>query len=126
MGMDTIDMLLSKANSRDFRYQLEKQKGKYYEIAEEAARELHGFRELPLENGVIAKLSMWGSVQMSAMNPKKTDRIAEMLINGSTEGIIEITKYINNAQGVSSVSEHVANRLIGIERENIKLMQNYL
>lgn len=125
-GIDAIALLLPKTHSDNFKQLLTQQQNKYYEIANEAYMQLCGYRELPPEGGVFSKLGMWTSVQMNTVNTKKTDRMAEVMINGSTEGIIEMTKIINSSTNADRHSRDLASRLVSAEQDNIRLMQSYL
>ena len=98
----------------------------YYEIAKDASGELTRYRELPPESGVFSRLGVWSSVQMNVINRQKTDRMAEVLINGSTEGIIEMMRITNRLREAEPGAVALANRLMAAEQKNILLMQKYL
>lgn len=125
-GMDAIGLLMSKIQTTGFGNLLSEQKAKYYEIAREAALQLGGYQELPPEGGVFSRLGMWSSVQMNIVNSKRTDRMAEVMINGSTEGMIEMRRLINRFRNADPRTLALANRLVDAEQENITLMQHYL
>ena len=125
-AVDAIGTLLPKTSSEDFASSLRRQMEEYRKIADDAAMQLRGFRELPEESGVFSKLGMWTGVQMSTLVNKSTDHMAEIMINGSTMGVIEMTKYLNANPDVSSFALDLARRLVAAEQDNIDVMRRYL
>ena len=125
-GTDAISLIINKTYSNNFKSVLSKQREIYYEIANEASMLLQGYRELPSDTGIFLKLGIWASVQMNTVASNKIDRMAEVLINASTEGIIEIMKILHINKNADSRAISLANRLICAEQDNIKLMQKYL
>lgn len=125
-AVDAIGTLLTKTGAMDFAADLQQQVEEYRAIAEEAAEQLRGFRELPEESSVFSKLGMWAGVQMSTLVNKSTDHMAEIMINGSTMGVIEMTKYLNANPDVSSFAQQLAQRLVAVEQRNIDMMRQYL
>lgn len=125
-GIDAISMLADKTHSDNFKAALSAQRQKYYEIASEASTLLSGYMALPSDSSVLSRFGMWTSVMMNTFVPQKSDRMAEVLINGSTEGIIEIMKILNSSKNADKRAVDLANRLIAAEQENIRSMQCYL
>ncbi len=65
---------------------------------------------------------------MNTMVDSSTPKIAEMMINGSTMGVINLKKRIGQAQteGVSQDVVKIANDIMAFEEDNINKMKNYL
>lgn len=125
-AMDAIGILIPKTNSMTFRASLQQQQEEYHQLADEASMQLQGFRELPNENSVFSKLGMWTSVQMSTITNQNTEHFAELMINGSTMGIIEMTQLLNHTDGIDPHAKDLAERLLETEHNNIELMKSYL
>lgn len=125
-AMDAISVLIPKAQASDFRTSLENQLEEYHNIADEATMQLHGFRELPDDVSVFTKLGMWSAVQMNTITNQNTDHMAEIMINGSTMGIIDMTKYMKNNHDISPYVTDLASRLIKTEQKNIEVMKQFL
>lgn len=126
IAADAINVLLSKTQSAEFKNVLKQQYNKYQNIANAAANELYGYRLLPPENDFITKAGMWSAVSLATITNQTSGHMAEILINGSTLGIIEITRLVNSNVNVSPSARNIADQLIETDRNNINIMQNYL
>lgn len=125
-AMDAISILIPKARDSDFKNILEYQLNEYHLIADEAMMQLQGFRELPDDTDVFTKLGMWTAVRMNTVTNSNTDHIAEIMINGSTAGMVDMTRYIRTHPDCDVYSVELANRLISTEEKNIQYMRAYL
>lgn len=125
-AMDAIGVLIPKAHTTEFRSSLEQQLQEYHNIADEAAMQLHGFQELPDDTSVFTKLGMWSAVQMNTITNQSTDHMAEIMINGSTMGIIDMTKYLKSHSDISEYTVDLANKLVKTEQNNIEVMKQFL
>ena len=126
IAMDAINLLLDKTYSSDFKNILQTQYNNYYSIAEQTAEELYGYRCLPAENDFIDKIGMWSAVSMGTLTNQNTEHMAEILINGSTMGVIDMTKMIHSNNNASSPAKNIAQKLIDADQNNIEIMRNYL
>lgn len=125
-AMDAISILIPKTKDPDFKNILEYQLNEYHSIADEAAMQLRGFRELPNDGDVFTKIGMWTAVKMNTVTNSNTDHMAEIMINGSTAGIVDMTRYIRTHPDCDVYSSELADRLISTEENNIKYMRGYL
>lgn len=125
-GLDALAILMSRYENNETVSLLKAQQDKYYSVANEASMQLSGYRELPPEGGVFAKLGMWASLEMNIVNTRHADRMAETLINASMEGVIELTRMTHILKDANDYSKDLASRMILTEQENIKLMQQLL
>lgn len=125
-AIDAIQVLLAKSTSAHFTDSLRSQVSQYHEIADEAAMQLRGFRELPADNPIFERIGMWASVQMSTVTNKNPGHMAEIMINGSTMGVIEMTKYLHANHNVDPAARALAHKLISTEQHNINMMKNFL
>ncbi len=125
-AIDAIDMLREKTHSDNFSLSLEEQKREYHKIADEANLQLAKMGALPPESGFISRLQTKGTIWLNSINSQKTNRIAEVLINGSMSGIIQMSKMQNVLKNADAFSMELASRLISTERKTIELMQRFL
>lgn len=123
---EAISVLIPKTHSHHFHKALKMQLEEYHDIAEQAAMQLHGFRELPDDASVFTKLGMWSAVQMNTITNTNTDHMAEIMINGSTMGIIDMTKTLRSNTDISPYAVELGQKLIKTEQNNIELMKQYL
>lgn len=125
-GTEAIAAMMDKTHSDSFKTVLSEQKEKYYEIANEANILLGGYRELPSDSGIFARFGMWTSLQMNTVYANRAEKMAEVMINGSTEGMIDIMKTLNISRNADERAAALARRLVAAEQENIRIMQRYL
>ncbi|MCX7714528.1 MAG: hypothetical protein N2171_02205 [Clostridia bacterium] len=125
-AVDAINILISKSRASNFHDDLERQQREYYNIADEAAAQLHKFRVLPDEANMFTKLGMWSAVQMNTLTNQNSNHMAEIMINGSTMGVIDMTRSLKLYPDVDAHAADLANKLIKTEQNNIEIMKNYL
>lgn len=125
-AMDAISMLMSKTDSAEFRESLKAQLDEYHDIADQAVMQLYGYRELPEDMDVFTKLGLWSSVQMNTVTNKNVDHMAEIMISGSTMGIIDMTRFVRSDKDIDGYAVELGNRLIDVEQKNIDIMRRFL
>lgn len=125
-AMDAISILLSKTDSPEFRQSLQGQLDSYRDIAEQSVMQLSGFRELPDDSDVFSKLGLWSAVQINTFTNKNVDHMAEIMISGSTMGIIDMTRFVHSDRDIDVYAVELGNRLIDVEQKNIDIMRSFL
>lgn len=125
-AMDAIESLLPKTHDHQFRSVLSAQRNEYHDIAQQAATQLLSFHELPDDVSVFAKLEVWSAVQMNTLTNTSSDHMAEIMINGSTTGMIDMTRILRSKSNLSPHAVELGQRLIQTEQKNIELMTAYL
>ena len=122
-GAETINVLLLKMRSEDFKILLLAQKEKYLKIANEAAELLAGYRTLPTDVGFAAKIGLWTAMEMNTSG--RADRAAETIIDACTSGIIEIAKLLNSGN-FDVKTKDLAERLVDTEQKSMYFAQSFL
>ncbi len=125
-AIEAMEILISKSDSPDFTASLQVQLDEYHDIADQAIMQLSGFRELPDDNDVFTKLGLWSSVQLNTITNKNVDHMAEILISGSTMGLIDMTRFVRSDKDIDKYAIELGNRLIATEQKNIEIMRNFL
>jgi len=69
---------------------------------------------------------LWMGVQMNTLLDKTSSHMAEMLIQGSSMGMIDNTKTLNTHKNLSPKVEKLTRRLNEIEENNVEAMKRYL
>ena len=78
------------------------------------------------ETGVLAKIPAEVTMNVTTMMDNSNTKIAEMMINGSTMGIIEITRKIRRTPCADADSSKIANDVVAFEENNIAKMKTFL
>ena len=69
---------------------------------------------------------LWGSIQMNTLLDSSEQHIAEMMINGTTMGIIDITKKLNELEQPKAKEKEIAEEFIENSQAYIDMWKNYL
>ncbi|MCR1961517.1 hypothetical protein SAMN04489758_16711 [Thomasclavelia cocleata] len=96
MGVETIDQLEKIVEDKDFkRYLKEKYEG-YCKIHKDAKEKLnsHGYDEKGISS--FEKLRTYLMINMQTLTDKSTTHIAEMMMIGSTMGIVSAIRNLND------------------------------
>lgn len=127
MGIDTLKQLLEISKDENFNKYLRGQGRGYLELHKKAKEFLH-------ENGtdekgltMLEKIKTYWMVNMQTIKDKSASHIAEMLITGSTMGINEAVKKINQYEGsVKKEYLDLMRRLQKFEEGNIERLKEFL
>lgn len=138
MGGAAIRQLLSKVDNPSFRSDLQTQYQQYQQTASEAEGQLKNLGVCPTELTGCEKTMLWGALQGQTLCNRETSHLAQMMIQGSSMGIISLTKVLNSytvpngpaedsAEAESSRNARVlAQRVIQLEEDNINRLKVYL
>ncbi len=99
------------------------QKEEYRNIADEAER-MAG-TDLG-ENGTMAKFSAYMMIEMKTIADQSPSHIAQMMIQGSTMGVVQATKHLKEQAGADEEVRALTQRLIETEQDNIETMKSFL
>lgn len=126
MGKDTISHLMRIVQEKRFKQKLESQKKEYNEIFDLASNKIENSEKISKGIGTVTKVSTYLMINLNTIRDKTPSHIAEMIIQGSTMGIVDIRKklreYVNADKDVLSL----ANRLLKFEQQNIEEMKQFL
>ncbi|MGN1047780.1 MAG: hypothetical protein ACI4QZ_04150 [Eubacteriales bacterium] len=128
MGSDAIVTLMPKVENNEFRGALTKQLSGYERFASEAEKQLTPMGIEPKEEPMMKKMSSKMGIAMNTMTDSSVGHMAEMLIQGSTMGIIDMTKHVREFEGEGCGEEalRLGRELISFEQNNIEKMKEFL
>ena len=69
---------------------------------------------------------LWGSIQMNTLLDSSEQHIAEMMINGTTMGIIDMTKKLNELEKPKANEKKIAEEFIESSQAYIDMWKTYL
>ena len=126
MGRFGIETVMEKAIGPGLKTELRSQKDQYDSI-ENAAHKLADTRGWELE-GLSPALRYMASImgRASIMGGETDSKIAGMLINGNTKGLIKGIKYLNRSSSCDSEIVALAQELVDREQVNIQKSQPFL
>jgi hypothetical protein len=126
LGQQAIFDLIPKVEQSDFLNDIKTQQAEYASISSEAVSKLSAMGIKPEPVGAAKKLGMKAGVNMNTMFENSTSHLAQMMIKGSSNGIVSMTRALNNYPNPNPEIKGLADRLIQLENQNIERLKNYL
>jgi hypothetical protein len=126
IGITAIEAVLDKASDKEFGNNLHKQLKDYQELADLSKNQLIKNGAEVKDKSFYDKAMMKGNVKMNTLIDASDSHIAQMVIQGSTMGVTQMTKLLHASNGADGTSTQIAKDFIKREEENIKIMKNYL
>ena len=74
----------------------------------------------------MEKASTYMALKMNTLTDKTSSHMAEMLIQGSTMGSVDIQKQLNKYSEADTDVRRLGERLLKTEQRNIEQLQQYL
>lgn len=126
MGMEASEIILPDVKQENLKEQITQQGENYRSIAEQSKNILIKSGQNPEDKNGFAKHMLRGSVRINKLFNKNPQHIAEMMINGTLMGIIDMTKKINRFPDEDLKDRKLAEEYIDTEEKNIDNLKKYL
>lgn len=126
MGRDTLEQLLGIAKDEEFKKILRSQLNEYKLIDDMTKEKLKVFDKEPKDIGAVTKARTYIAINVKTLTDKSPSHISEMLIQGSTMGIIDITKKMKEHKDADNEIVDLANNLLAFEQRNVDECKKYL
>ena len=98
----------------------------YQKLIARSEKILQQSGSLPEKNPPIQKAVMWGAIQLNTLADASPEHVAEMMINGSNMGIVEMSKQVNRYEFADHKSLKLAADFIEGEQRHIEQLKEYL
>ena len=126
MAMKAIDTISDKVYDDDLAVQLSKQALKYSEIHNQAVSQLFQAKAEPYHESHVENLMLAGAIHYNTLLNTSTSHIAEMLIKGSNQGILDMNRILNRNAEAGEKPTTLAQQLISFEEKNVERLTKYL
>lgn len=125
MGCEGIHAVQDRAEDR-LRTELNREFNQYAEIRDEADTMIRKRGDEPEGTGVMAKMAteMMSAGQL-AMDDSRS-RIAEMMIQGTTMGVVKTIRHIRDYEGDDAPARELADKLLRTQEKNVEEMKAFL
>jgi hypothetical protein len=126
MGIQTIGQLLEIVDNDSFKEQLESELKEYRQINQEARDIL---TDLGCDEKGISQMDKFKAyimINMQTLMDKSASHISEMMITGSTMGIIEATRKIKEYGNADKKIVDLMKTLLKFEEKNVESLKEYL
>ena len=125
-GSESISYLKEKVEDKLLLQELQKELIEYQDIQRRITEEMSKVGAVPKEQSPMAQMGMWTGVQMNTLLDRSPDKIAEMMIEGATMGIVDMTRNLKDYSDVPEESRKIGSDLIAVEERTIQKMKRYL
>ncbi|MBQ1258071.1 MAG: hypothetical protein IIW08_07900 [Clostridia bacterium] len=126
MGAEAVSMLLNKTDDEGMRQTMLSQKAMYEKFDREGEQILHKAGQRVKKQGPLARAGTWMGIQMDTMMDNTSSHLADMLIQGSTMGVIEITRAKSENPEANGEAVRLADAYLEEENNNIEKLKKYL
>ena len=127
MGMDSISFVSEKLDDNKLKDNLSFQYTQYGQVMDRVNKLYENYGEIPEDKNVMNTIMGWTGVQMNTLKDKTPSHIAEIMIEGTTMGIIEGRKLLNNeAEQVSKDVRDLLNNFVTFQENNVEQLKKFL
>ena len=125
-GEESIASLLKHVNQNEMKDALVTQMQGYAQLSSKAKQQIYHLNQEPHESGPLSKMMTQTMSRMSVMNDSSPTHIAEMVIQGSTMGIVNATEHMNKYADLGKDVSVLANEVVRFEQKSIDRMKEFL
>lgn len=126
MGMDSISYVYEKIGDVNLKDNLSFQYNQYSDILDSVNDVYQKYGEIPNDESLKNKVMSWTGIQMNTLTNKSNSHIADMLIQGTTMGIIEGRKLLNRYPNASSDIKNILNSFVTMQENNVEKLKTFL
>ena len=126
LALQSISDLLPEVDDDDIKNELRDE----YEGYEKLIGEISSFMAEkglePKDINPLKKAMLWGSIKMKTLFNNSRNQVAEMMINGTTMGINELTAMKNENQNLNEEIDALLVKLLELEEQYLVNLKKYL
>ena len=126
MGIYACEQLLEKSDDFEIRKEIMLEKQHYSEIARDAEQRMYENGIEPRPEGMMQRMGMWMGMQMNTISDRSPAHLADMLIQGATMGIVEMTKARNSNPDASGDAQGIASDFIIKQQDAVERLKSFL
>lgn len=126
MGLDATEIILPKIQQDSLKKQISAQQNGYKEIHRKAKAMLREEGYLPEQEKIGKKVMLRGSIRTNTLFDRTPSHVAEMMINGTTMGIINITKKLNRLDYADAGAKALAEDCLDRMKQDIEDLKGFL
>lgn len=126
MGMKAIDTISDVVHDETLSMQLSRQSIKYSELYNEATKQLLEAKAEGYKSSALSDAMLRTGIHYNTMLNTSTGHIAELMIKGSTNGIIEMEKVLKHNEEAGERPVNLARKMIELEERNVERLKQYL
>ncbi|MCX7694368.1 MAG: PA2169 family four-helix-bundle protein [Caloramator sp.] len=126
MGIETLKQLIKETKDENMKNVLQRHLNEYQKFYDMTDSKLKSKNIEPKELNFLSKTFTDLMINLKTLRDKSPSHMAEMLIQGSTMGIVDMTKKIKEYQGVEKETLDIANGLLQFEQKSVDEYKGFL
>lgn len=126
MGKNTIRQLIGISQDEEYKKLLRSQLQEYASIYGSTDKKLRELNKDAKNINAFSKVTTYAMINLKTLANKSPSHISEMLIQGSTMGIIDLTKKLKEYADADQEILSLANKLLQFEQNNVEECKKYL
>lgn len=126
IGIDSVELLMGKTEDERMRQELLRQRAQYEKSEKEAESRLSELGAKPKSKGPMQRASVWMGIQMDTLMDQSNSHFADMLIQGATMGVIEVTRAQASSPQADSRAREIASEYLKNEQDSIERLKGFL
>lgn len=126
MGQDTLKQIINIVDDKNFKSMLQEQFQEYKKIFDISVQKLNSLDKDSKGINPLEKISSYIMINLKTLTNKTPSHISEMLIQGSTMGIIDITKKLKEYKDADKDILNLGEKLLKTEQQNLEEAKKFL
>lgn len=126
MGMESISVISEEIGDEDFRNILKEQYKQYGELLVRANNAAKKYDVKLKDTGAMQKMMGWTSIKIETIKNKSNSKISDMLIQGTTMGIVEGRKLLNDNQNLNNEVTAILKDFVQKQEKDVETLKQYL
>ena len=126
MGKETIIKLIDMSNDEGYKKMLSSQLKEYEVICNKAEEKIKDLNKEAKDNNIFYKIGTYLIINFNTLINKTPSNLSELLIHGSTVGIVDIIRSINKYPNADKDILQLANELLKLEENNVEECKKYI
>lgn len=126
MGINAINQIIPKIDDTQLKGELQAQLNNYHGHAENLRQQIYALDSEPADLGVLQKATSNAGIAFSTLTNSSTTHIAEMMIQGTNMGVIDINKLLNQCQPIDENLKTEARNILSQEQQYIDKLKMFL
>lgn len=126
MGMESISVVSSKVGDNEFKEVLDSQYEQYGNILDRVNDEFAKSGKQADDTSPAQKVMGWTGIQFGTMTDKSNSKISDMLIRGTTMGIIEGRKLLNQNLNLNEDVKLILDDFVKEQEHDVEVLKQWL
>ena len=125
-GVNACEQLLNRTADAELRGELVLERQHYFDAMRDAENLLLMQGIAPRRPGPAAQMGLWMGMQINTIADRSASHIADIVIQGATMGVVELTKARNSNPDADAQEQGIASFLITKQQEAIDRLKRFL